>query len=240
MTMESVNRIDQFMLMHSTRTDKWRGVSIQAEEWATGQTGRPALEDAVAALGPIESFHAFPGSVSFAILRDRQYFKVLGTAGFDGTQFKGILANEYGIQVNKSSRNSVLVQSNINNTRSDGAHLIRFLVDVCDSIEKRLAAGGESARQAFADRVKSLMTDVPDLPNFSRFHDRLRNDTGKSTPEGDICAGFFGAYNAAGCDYVPLFGAECDRRLREGPEMLSANFVIPYPPSFPIMVPGQS
>ena len=38
---------------------------------------------------------------------------------------------------------------------------------------------------------------------------------------------------------MPLFGAECDRRLREGPEMVSANFVIPYPPGFPIMVPGQ-
>jgi arginine decarboxylase len=164
---------------------------------------------------------------------------VCGTAGFDGTQFKGILANEYGIQVNKTSRNSVLVQSNINNTRSDVAHLIRVLVEICHGIEKRLAAGGESARKAFAGRVKSLMTDVPDLPNFSRFHDTFRNDAGKSTPEGDIRAGFFGAYNAAGCEYVPLFGAECDRRLQKGPEMVSANFVIPYPPGFPIMVPGQ-
>ena len=49
---------------------------------------------------------------------------VCGTAGFDGTQFKGLLANEYDIQLNKTSRNSVLLQSNINNTRSDVAHLI--------------------------------------------------------------------------------------------------------------------
>ena len=164
---------------------------------------------------------------------------VCGTAGFDGTEFKGVLANEYGIQVNKTSRNSVLIQSNINNTRSDVAHLIRVLVEICHGIENRLASGGEGAKQAFAARVKSLMTDVPDLPNFSRFHDSFRKQAGKSTPEGDIRAGFFGAYNAAGCEYVPLFGAECDRRLREGPDMVSANFVIPYPPGFPIMVPGQ-
>ena len=50
---------------------------------------------------------------------------------------------------------------------------------------------------------------------------------------------FFGAYDPSLCEYVPLFGAECDRRLKEGPEMVSANFVIPYPPGFPIMVPGQ-
>ena len=54
---------------------------------------------------------------------------VCGTAGFDGTQFKGLLAERYNIQLNKTSRNSVLLQSNINNTRSDVAHLIRVLVD---------------------------------------------------------------------------------------------------------------
>jgi arginine decarboxylase len=80
---------------------------------------------------------------------------------------------------------------------------------------------------------------VPDLPNFSRFHDVFRGDAGKNTPEGDMRSAFFGAYDPSLCEYVPLFGAECDRRLKEGPEMVSANFVIPYPPGFPIMVPGQ-
>ncbi|OOG73300.1 decarboxylase, partial [Sinorhizobium sp. A49] len=162
---------------------------------------------------------------------------VCGTAGFDGTQFKGLLANEYDIQLNKTSRNSVLLQSNINNTRSDIAHLIRVLVEICRGIEKRLADGGEDERAVFAARVKSLMTDVPDLPNFSHFHDVYRGDAGRTTPEGDMRAAFFNAYDASVCEYVPLIGAECDRRLKEGPDMVSANFVIPYPPGFPIMVP---
>lgn len=164
---------------------------------------------------------------------------VCGTAGFDGTQFKGLLANDYGIQLNKTSRNSVLLQSNINNTRSDVAHLIRVLVEVCHGIEKRLVDGGDDTHTAFAARVKSLMTDVPDLPNFSHFHEVFRGDAGRTTPEGDMRTAFFKAYDASVCEYVPLAGAECDRRLRDGPEMVSANFVIPYPPGFPIMVPGQ-
>ncbi len=164
---------------------------------------------------------------------------VCGTAGFDGTQFKGLLANQYNIQLNKTSRNSVLLQSNINNTRSDVAHLIRVLVEICRGIEKRLADGGEAERASFEARVKSLMTDVPDLPNFSHFHELYRSDAGRTTPEGDMRRAFFNAYDASLCEYVPLNGAECDRRLREGPEMVSANFVIPYPPGFPIMVPGQ-
>jgi arginine decarboxylase len=164
---------------------------------------------------------------------------VCGTAGFDGTQFKGILANKYGIQINKTSRNSVLFQSNINNTRSDVAHLIRVMVEICHDLEARLKNGGEGARAAFDARVKSLMHDVPDLPNFSRFHESFRGDAGPRTPEGDMRSAFFCAYVEEECDYVPLRGAEIDKRLKDGPDLVSANFVIPYPPGFPIMVPGQ-
>jgi arginine decarboxylase len=164
---------------------------------------------------------------------------VCGTAAFDGTQFKGLLANRYGIQVNKTSRNSVLIQSNINNTRSDVAHLIRVLAEISSEIERDLAQGGANAVSAFQARVKSLMTDVPDLPNFSHFHDGFRGDAGQKTNEGDIRSGFFAAYDAAGCEYLHLNDPEIDRRLKSGPDLVSANFVIPYPPGFPIMVPGQ-
>ena len=164
---------------------------------------------------------------------------VCGTAGFDGTQFKGVLANNYNIQLNKTSRNSVLLQSNINNTRSDVAHLIRVLVEISGKIDHRLAAGGPNVRHAFNARVESLMTDVPDLPNFSYFHEAFRKNAGRRTNEGDIRGGFYAAYDAAGCEYITLGDSEIDRRLKDGPDLVSANFVIPYPPGFPIMVPGQ-
>jgi arginine decarboxylase len=164
---------------------------------------------------------------------------VCGTAGFDGTQFKGMLASRYNIQLNKTSRNSVLLQSNINNTRSDIAHLIRVLVEISSEIDQELAQGGPNVRKTFDARVKSLMTDVPDLPNFSHFHEAYRKDAGKRTNEGDIRSGFYAAYNAAGCEHIRLGDAEIDRRLNAGPDLVSASFVIPYPPGFPIMVPGQ-
>ena len=164
---------------------------------------------------------------------------VCGNAGFDGTQFKGLLASRFNIQVNKTSRNSVLLQSNINNTRSDIAHLVRVLVEVCGEIEERLKSGGEGERKAFAARTKSLMHDVPDLPNFSRFHDAFRGNAGKHTIEGDMRTAFFMAYDAKSCEYIPLNSPEINKRLEKGPDLVSANFVIPYPPGFPIMVPGQ-
>jgi arginine decarboxylase len=162
-----------------------------------------------------------------------------GNAGYDGTQFKALLSNEYDIQINKTSRNSVLVQININNTRSDLAHLIKALADMSRAIDKRLAEGGEPAQAAFKERVKSLVEDVPDLPNFSRFHDAFRDNPQSKTAEGHMREAFYLAYDAAALEYVKLNSKDVDERLKNGPEMVSAKFVIPYPPGFPIMVPGQ-
>src|ERR1700757_1827425 len=164
---------------------------------------------------------------------------VCGSAGFDGTQFKNLLAADYDIQLNKTSRNSVLLQTNINNTRSDIAHLIKVLVDISRGIDKKLEEGGDSAKQAFAARVKLLMTDVPDLPNFSCFFETFRENPSSKTSEGDMRTAFFGAYREQQCEHLKLFSPEIDKRLKDGPELVSANFVIPYPPGFPIMVPGQ-
>src|SRR5262245_44098270 len=50
---------------------------------------------------------------------------------------------------------------------------------------------------------------------------------------------YYIAYNAANIEYVKLNSKEIDERLAKGPELVSAKFVIPYPPGFPIMVPGQ-
>ena len=164
---------------------------------------------------------------------------VCGSAGYDGTQFKNLLAGDYDIQLNKTSRNSVLLQTNINNTRSDIAHLIKSLMEISQGIEKNLDRGGQVERDAFRARVKFLMEDVPDLPDFSTFHDRFREDPTSTTGEGDVRAGFFGGYRQERCEHIKLFDQEIDRRLKEGPPLVSANFVIPYPPGFPIMVPGQ-
>ncbi|HZX76804.1 hypothetical protein [Lysobacter sp.] len=164
---------------------------------------------------------------------------ICGAAGFDGTQFKGLLAERFDIQINKTSRNSVLVQTNINNTHSDAALLIKALADLSREIESRLSQEGAIGQQVFSERVKSLMTDVPDLPNFSRFHDAFRDDPNGPSNEGHMRPAFFMAYQEDNCEYVKLRSDEVDQRLRDGPEMVSANFVIPYPPGFPIMVPGQ-
>ena len=162
-----------------------------------------------------------------------------GSAGLDGSQFKSLLADSFDIQINKTSRNSVLVQLNINNTRSDLAHLIKALADIARSIDERLRTGEAPEQARFDARVKALVEDVPDLPDFSRFHDAFRDDPAGSTNEGHMREAYYLAYDPAAREYVKLDSAEIEKRLTDGPELVSAKFVIPYPPGFPIMVPGQ-
>jgi arginine decarboxylase len=160
-----------------------------------------------------------------------------GSAGFDGTSFKGMLASKFDIQLNKTSRNSVLLQTNINNTRSDIAYLIKVLADISRELDRTLSKDPDE-KAAFDARVKSLITDVPDLPNFSRFHDAFRDNPRSKTNEGDMRTPFFLAYEEDNCTHVKLNSKEIDDLVKRG-QAVSANFVIPYPPGFPILVPGQ-
>jgi arginine decarboxylase len=164
---------------------------------------------------------------------------VCGTAGFDGTSFKTLLADHYDIQINKTSRNTVLLMTNINNTRSDIAYVIKVLADIARDLDDRLASGSAEEALGFDARVRALCKEVPSLPNFSAFHESFRADVRSKTPEGDIRRAYYSAYDAANCEHLQLHGKDIDERLRNGPELVSANFVIPYPPGFPILVPGQ-
>ncbi len=161
----------------------------------------------------------------------------VGGTGWDGDTFKTkILMDKYGIQINKTSRNTVLFMTNIGTTRSSVAYLIEVLVEIARSLDDLLDDASKMEKRGFERRVKSLMVDLPPLPDFSRFHDAFRASS--ETPEGDIRAAFFLAYDEESCDYLDLDGPAV-REIETGREVVSASFIIPYPPGFPILVPGQ-
>ena len=57
------------------------------------------------------------------------------------------------------------------------------------------------------------------------------------TPDGNIRRPFFLAYDEENCEYFHF--DELSQELSKGRDVVSAMFVIPYPPGFPILVPGQ-
>ncbi|UPH72737.1 aminotransferase class I/II-fold pyridoxal phosphate-dependent enzyme [Abyssibius alkaniclasticus] len=161
----------------------------------------------------------------------------VGGTGWDGDTFKNdVLMDKYGIQINKTSRNTVLFMTNIGTTRSSVAYLIEVLVEIANELDELLDDASKMERLSFDRRVKNLTENFPPLPDFSRFHDAFRPDD--ITPEGDIRTAYYLSYDEKNCDYLELDGALHDL-LEAGEEVVSASFIIPYPPGFPILVPGQ-
>jgi arginine decarboxylase len=162
----------------------------------------------------------------------------VGGTGWDGDTFKTtILMDKHGIQINKTSRNTVLFMTNIGTTRSSIAYLIEVLVGIARDLDDLLDDASKMEKRSFENRVKSLVEHVPPLPDFSRFHPAFCC-TKRDTPEGDIRTAFFLSYDEENCDYLDLDGSLL-QKLENGEELVSASFIIPYPPGFPILVPGQ-
>jgi arginine decarboxylase len=160
----------------------------------------------------------------------------IGLTGIDGDTFKHEhLMDRYGIQVNKTSRNTVLFMTNIGTTRSSVAYLIEVLVKLALGLEDEVEHLGPLDRRAHDARVALLTGEPPPLPDFSEFHRRFRGPG--DAPDGDLRKAFYLAYNEGLCEY--LSADQVEARLDESREVVSATFVIPYPPGFPILVPGQ-
>ena len=164
----------------------------------------------------------------------------VSASGWDGDTFKNqILMDRHGIQINKTSRNTVLFMTNIGTTRSSIAYLIEVLVKIAAELDDRLDDASNVEKRIFERKVKALREDLPPLPDFSCFHDAFRLSHGEGTPEGDIRSAFFLAYDESKCEYLPIEGDAIEKEMATGRQLVSTTFVIPYPPGFPILVPGQ-
>ncbi|MCP4980580.1 MAG: ornithine decarboxylase [Gammaproteobacteria bacterium] len=166
----------------------------------------------------------------------------LGLIGVDGDSFKNeYLMDKYGIQINKTSRNTVLFMTNIGTTRSSVAFLIEVLVKIATELDQEREDAGRVERKLIDKRVKSLSEDLPPLPDFSYFHAAFCPGAASKvkTTEGDIRSAFFLAYDHENCEYMTIDEETIGTAMKSGRELVSASFVTPYPPGFPVLVPGQ-
>ena len=146
--------------------------------------------------------------------------------------------DKFGIQINKTSRNTVLFMTNIGTTRSSVAYLIEVLVSIARDID--LSGLGDEpgrARAAFERAVLHLTNPSAPLPDFSGFHPAFLSESDPPTPEGDVRKAFFLSY-----DHTHL-RVPAGRRGRgtDGIRRISGlgDLRDPYPPGFPVLVPGQ-
>src|SRR5689334_24396261 len=95
----------------------------------------------------------------------------IGNTGIDGDTFKNKhLMDKFGIQINKTSRNTVLFMTNIGTTRSSVAYLIEVLVKIVRDLEEGLAEMSPAQQAAHARAVLRQTSPSAPLPDFSGFH----------------------------------------------------------------------
>ncbi len=160
----------------------------------------------------------------------------IGRTGIDGDTFKNkYLMDKYNIQINKTSRNTVLFMTTIGTTRGSVAYLTKVLLQIAGQLDDHFDSLNKREREIADAKVQSLTLDVPPLPDFSRFHSSFLAVPG--VPGGNLRAAYFLAYHEENCEYLSLL--DCKDALEKGEELVASSFVIPYPPGFPVLVPGQ-
>jgi len=169
----------------------------------------------------------------------------VGRTGLDGDSFKRLLMDEHQIQVNKTSINTVLFMTNIGTTASAVAHLHSSLYKIALKLDNKLQRTGRiNDKSQHCRKVEQLQRGLPPLPDFSGFHPayKMPNVSGTGLPEkycpGNMRKAYFDAYKEENIEY--LMWDEIERRISNGQPVVGATFIIPYPPGFPVVVPGQS
>ncbi len=160
----------------------------------------------------------------------------VGKTGMNGYDFREkILMDRFGIQINKTSINSVLLIFTIGVTWSSVHYLLDVLRRVATDFDRSENAASAADRALHQRRVEEITQDLPHLPDFSEFDIAFRPVD--ACTFGDMRAAFYAGYEESDREHV-LIGM-AGRRLAEGKTLVSTTFVVPYPPGFPVLVPGQ-
>jgi arginine decarboxylase len=160
----------------------------------------------------------------------------LGQTGMNGYDFREkILMDRFGIQINKTSINSVLLIFTIGVTWSSVHYLLDVLRRVATDFDRTQNAASRDDHALHQRRVEEITEDLPPLPDFSEFDGAFRPDDASSF--GDMRSAFYAGYEDNDREHVMI--GEAGRRIADGKSLVSTGFVVPYPPGFPVLVPGQ-
>jgi arginine decarboxylase len=167
------------------------------------------------------------GQSDFAIDPTRITLKVSGS-GINGSQFRQLLMNRYDIQVNKTSRHTVLFLINIGATQAT----IDYLLQVLHEMAAKFHGERHSKRPAAV-----LEPSIP-LPEKRLYHPAFQPFPASDFTAIDLRAAHYQGIDEENVDYLPL-SADTLQHVQAGQQWVSASFVTPYPPGFPVIVPGQ-
>jgi arginine decarboxylase len=215
-----LNKYFDVLTVHDFIPDKHR--SSKMEEYYNTKNGWNRMEEAWIK----DEFVLDPTKITLHI----------GRTGVDGDTFKNkYLMDKFNIQINKTSRNTVLFMTNIGTTRGSLTYLTSVLLQISKDLDEERKAFNKRELEIYEEKIHSLTQEVPPLPDFSYFHFSFQAVPG--VPGGNLREAFFLSYDEDNYEYIPL--ENCLPEMENGKELVASSFVIPYPPGFPVLVPGQ-
>lgn len=146
-------------------------------------------------------------------------------SGMDGALFREILMTRYDIQVNKTSAHTLLFIINIGVTRAQIDYLIQVLTEIAASLQAR--PSGSTPRRK-----------IHPMPLRRSYADFYVTFKGKNHQAISLRKAYY-----TGCAQDNAVFETLDetlvQKISRGLRLYSASFVTPYPPGFPVLIPGQ-
>jgi arginine decarboxylase len=143
--------------------------------------------------------------------------------GLDGSSFRQLLISKYDIQVNKTSRYTVLFIVNIGATPESITHLISVLRDIASRL---------------SGPAKSVPNTGSSLPLIRKIHPYFQPPDLRSDDICDLRRAYYAGLDIRSVAFSPI-SKPLLASVRAGAILVSAGFVTPYPPGFPLLIPGQ-
>ena len=162
----------------------------------------------------------------------------ISATGMEGRDFQKLLMDRFDIQVNKTSFNTVLIIIHIGSTRG----MITYLLESLRAIAEELALSISQLSGAHRDQRRQRVDERRDhhqvLPFFTAFHPSFTGPTSQRTLGGSIRAAYYRARVQGSTIYLmPTEDIACS--IESDAQYVSALLVTPYPPGYPILLPGQ-
>ncbi len=152
----------------------------------------------------------------------------ISATGIDGPNFRQMLMTQYDIQVNKTSHNTILFIINIGVDDNNIQYLLESLKHIANKLDNSPALIAH----------EKYIANLPLTRNYHQKFVTFQSEKKNNFQAVDIRKAYYAGFDAQITKYI-LLTTELMKQVMNDLKLVSAGFITPYPPGFPIIVPGQ-
>ncbi len=152
----------------------------------------------------------------------------ISATGIDGPNFRQMLMTQYDIQVNKTSHNTILFIVNIGVDDNNIQYLLESLHHITNKLDNSPSITGH----------EKYIANLPLTRNYHRKFVAFQSEEKNNFQAVELRRAYYAGMKSENITFMPLT-TELMKQVMNDFKLVSAGFITPYPPGFPIIVPGQ-